>query len=123
MSPALQADSLLPKPTGKPKCICINVDPVHAKSLHLCLTLCNPMDYNPPGSSVHEILQVRIQSRLPFLSPRDLPDPGSQLTAPALQVDSLPLSYRGNRSEQRGNSKKIKFIFKTPLIFLRYSNS
>ena len=25
-----------------------------------CLTLCNPMDYNPPGSSVHGILQARI---------------------------------------------------------------
>ena len=26
----------------------------------LCSTLCDPMDYNPPGSSVHGILQVRI---------------------------------------------------------------
>ena len=25
-----------------------------------CPTLCNPMDYSPPGSSVHEILQTRI---------------------------------------------------------------
>ena len=25
-----------------------------------CLTLCNPMDRNPPGSSVHGILQARI---------------------------------------------------------------
>ena len=25
-----------------------------------CLTLCNPMDCNPPGSSVHGILQARI---------------------------------------------------------------
>ena len=25
-----------------------------------CLTLCNPKDYSPPGSSVHEILQARI---------------------------------------------------------------
>ena len=33
---------------------------VHAKSLQLCLTLCEPMDYSPPGSSVHGILQVRI---------------------------------------------------------------
>ena len=24
-----------------------------------CLTLCNPMDYSPPGSSVHGILQAR----------------------------------------------------------------
>ena len=25
-----------------------------------CLTLCGPMDYSPPGSSVHGILQARI---------------------------------------------------------------
>ena len=74
------------------------------------LTVCNPMDFSPPGSSVHEILQARIWSGLPFSSPRGLPDPGIKPAAPALQVDSLPLSYRGNRSEQRGNSKKIQFI-------------
>ena len=33
---------------------------VHAKSLQSCLTLCNPMDYSLPGSSVHGILQERI---------------------------------------------------------------
>ena len=26
----------------------------------LCLTLCHPIDYSPPGSSVHRILQARI---------------------------------------------------------------
>ena len=31
-----------------------------AKSLQLCLTLCNSMDCSPPGSSVHGILQARI---------------------------------------------------------------
>ena len=33
---------------------------VHAKSLHLCLSLCNPMDCSLPGSSVHGILQARV---------------------------------------------------------------
>ena len=33
---------------------------VHAKSLQSCPTLCHPMDCNPPGSSVHGILQARI---------------------------------------------------------------
>ena len=33
---------------------------VHAKSLRLCLTLCDPMDHSLPGSSVHGILQARI---------------------------------------------------------------
>jgi len=31
-----------------------------AKSLQLCLTLCNSMDCSPPGFSVHGILQARI---------------------------------------------------------------
>ena len=31
-----------------------------AKSLQSCLTLCDPMDYRPPGSSVQGILQARI---------------------------------------------------------------
>ena len=31
-----------------------------AKSLQSCLTLCDPMDCSPPGSSVHGILQARI---------------------------------------------------------------
>ena len=31
-----------------------------AKLLHLCPTLCDPMDCSPPGSSVHGILQARI---------------------------------------------------------------
>ena len=41
---------------------CINVKTnflyvcVHAKSLQSCLTLCNPMNYSPPGSSDHGIL-------------------------------------------------------------------
>ena len=33
---------------------------LHAKSLQSCLTLCDPMDHSPPGSSVHGILQARI---------------------------------------------------------------
>ena len=31
-----------------------------AKSLQLCLTLCDPMDCNLPGSSVHGIFQARV---------------------------------------------------------------
>ena len=30
------------------------------KLLQLCLTLCDPMDYSPPGTSVRGILQARI---------------------------------------------------------------
>ena len=52
-----------------------------------CLTLCDPLGYSPPGSSVHGILQARDWSRLLFPSPGDFPDPGMEptsLTSPAL---------------------------------------
>ena len=31
-----------------------------AKSLQSCLTLCDPMDCSPPGSSIHGIFQARV---------------------------------------------------------------
>ena len=34
-------------------CVCVLV-------AHSCLTLCDHMDYSPPGSFVHGILQARI---------------------------------------------------------------
>ena len=49
---------------------------VHAKSLHLCPALCDPMDRHLLGSSVHEILQARILEWVAFPLPGDLPDPG-----------------------------------------------
>ena len=36
-------------------CVCI-----HAKLIQSCLTLCEPMGYSPPSSSVHGILLARI---------------------------------------------------------------
>ena len=33
---------------------------VHAKALQSCPTLCIPVDYRLPGSSVHGVLQARI---------------------------------------------------------------
>ena len=58
---------------------------------HLCLTLCDPIDCSPPGSSVHGILQARVLDwkGKPFLSPGDLPEPGIKPGSPALQDNSL----------------------------------
>ena len=33
---------------------------VNAKLTQSCLTLCDPMDCSPPGSSIHRVLQARI---------------------------------------------------------------
>ena len=60
---------------------------MHAKLLLSCLTLCDLMDYNPPGFSVHGILQAEYWSGLPWPPPGDLPDPGIELVflmSPAL---------------------------------------
>ena len=54
-----------------------------------CPTLCDPMDYSPPGISVNGISQARILesgSGLPFPSPRDLPETGTEPGSPALQA-------------------------------------
>ena len=48
------------------------------------LTLCHPMDCNPPGSSVYGILQARILEWVAMTFSR-----GSSMS-PALQADSLP---------------------------------
>ena len=42
--------------------------------------LCDLMDYSLPGSTVHEVFQARYWRRLPFSSPRNLPDPGIEWT-------------------------------------------
>ena len=55
----------------------------------LCLTLWDPVDWSPPGSSVLEFSRQEYWSGLPFLSPGDLPDPGIEPGSPALQADSL----------------------------------
>ena len=52
-----------------------------------CLTLCNPMDYSPSGSSVHGIFRQEYWSGLPFPTPGDLSNPGIEpesLASPAL---------------------------------------
>ena len=53
------------------------------------------MDGSPPGSSVHGFPKEEYQSGLPFPSPGDLPDPGTEPGSPALQADSLPTELPG----------------------------
>ena len=47
-------------------------------------TLCDPMDYSPPGSSVHRISQARILEWVAISSSRDWTQ------VPCIQADSLP---------------------------------
>ena len=49
-----------------------------------------PMDY-----TVHGILQARLLEWVAFPFSGDLPNPGTELRSPALQVDSLPFETPG----------------------------
>ena len=55
------------------------------------------MDCNPPGSSVHGILQARILEWVAMPFSRDLPNPGIEPRSPTLPADSLPSEPPGNR--------------------------
>ena len=83
-------------------CVCVLI-------AQLCLTLCDPMNYSPLGSSVHGIYQARILEWMPFPSPADLPDPGIEPGSPALQVDSLPFESLGPLSTYEKSKQKGKF--------------
>ena len=77
----------------------------------LCLTLCEPMNCSPPGSSVHGILKKshdqEYWSGLPSPSPMDLPNPGIKPGSPALQAQSLSSEPPGGPlSRLRGPLKK-----------------
>ena len=68
---------------------------MHPKLLQSCPTLCNPMDCSLPGSSVHGILQARIQEWVAMPSSRGIfLTQGSNsglLCFLHWQMDSLPL--------------------------------
>ena len=49
------------------------------------LTLCDPLDCSPPGSSVYGILQARILEWVACPPPGDLSNSGIELVFPALE--------------------------------------
>ena len=85
---------------------------VGAQSLRSCLTLCDPMDYRPPGSSVHGILQARILEWVPLQS---CPPPGN-LPNPVIKQINTALQFQ----------KKMYFLknwLKTALFFYTHTRT
>ena len=89
---------------------------VPAKSLQSCLTLCNPMEYNLPVSSVVRFLQAGILEWLPCPPPGDLPNPGIKplpLTFPTLAggffTTSATLEAHLHLLTHANNNKHLKF--------------
>ena len=70
----------------------------------LCLTVRDPMDGSPPGSSVHEIFQTRIMERIAIHPPGDFSQPRDQT-----RVSCVLLHWQVNSftTEPRGKAGKI----------------
>ena len=63
---------------------------------HSIVTLCDPTDCSPPGSSVHGILQTRILKWVSIPFSRGLPNPGIKTGSPIPKANSLPSEPSGN---------------------------
>ena len=104
-SPGLQANCLPAKPPGKPTNdfihyhfhVVIICDTLKVLVPQLCLTLCDPMDCSPPGSSVHGILQTRILEWVAIsFSQGIFPTQGSNLDRPHCRHILYHLSHQGS---------------------------
>ena len=60
-----------------------------------CLTLSDPVDYSPPGSSVHGIFKARILEQVAISYSRDIPDPGIKPVSLALYIFPLKVTLPG----------------------------
>ena len=74
-----------------------------------CLTLCNPMNYSLPASSVHGILQARILEWVAIPFSRGSSQSRDQTRSPSLQADSL-LSEPSEKPHLRVIVVNINFL-------------
>ena len=79
---------------------------------HSCLTLCNPADCNPPGSSVHGISQARTLKWVAISSSRRSSRPRDRNPVLGIgRMDSLPLSHLGSLNREfRGRQNGLFYI-------------
>ena len=73
-----------------------------------CLSLCNPLDYSLPGSSVHGISWTRILEWVAILFSRDLPNPGIKPASPPLASGFFTTEPSGKPNTE---SEGLLFIF------------
>ena len=70
-----------------------------------CLTLCDPVDYSPPGSSVHGVFQAKILEWVAISYSRGSTQPKDQTAPPALTGRFFTTSTTW---EALYNAKRIK---------------
>ena len=101
-------------------CMFIKVE-VKVLVAQLCLTLCDPMDCSPPGSSAHGILQARVLEWVAIPFSRGSSQPRDRSGSPALQADSLqsePLEKPMYICIKHQKSDKITFFDSKLFLFL-----
>ena len=89
-------------------CVCVCV------CAQSCPTVCDPMDYRWPVSSVHGIFQARILEWVAFPTQGGLPNPGiepTSLASPALLGGFLITEPPGKPSFRRQVQKSIAMIY------------
>ena len=74
-------------PQASPLCLCLHCEVKLAQS---CPTLCDPVDYSLPGSSVYEILQVRILEWVTVSFSRRSSQSRDRTQVSTSHADSLP---------------------------------
>ena len=103
---------------------------VRAKSLQLCLTLCNTMDRGPPGSPGHGVFQARTVKWVAIPSSRGIfPTQGPNPHLPHLlhwQAGSLSLGplgsrYTATRTDSFPDSFPMEVITEYGVSSLRYA--
>ena len=80
-------------------CVCVCVYSCMCLVVQLWLTLCNHMDWNPPGSSVHGILQARILEWVAISSSRESSQPRDRTHVSCVSCIAeilYPLSHLGS---------------------------
>ena len=81
----------------------------------LCLTLCNPMDYSPLGSSVHDILQARILEWVAISFSKGSCWPRDRIHIACIAGRFLPLCHQGSPILTLP-SKENKWMFRLSVI-------
>ena len=82
--------------------------------IQLCPTLCNPMDYSPPGSSVHGISHMKILEWVAISSPGHLPRPGTEPASPTGRFFTCHWATR------EALSKSSPFVMPPPITLLLF---
>ena len=78
-------------------------------------TLCDRIDYGPPGPSIHGILQVRTLEWVAISFSRDLPSPGTEPRSPALKEIIHRLSPQGSLGGCAGEDPRLETSVLVPV--------